>query len=156
MNIQARLFGYSIIALSLVSCATGYKVPDLEYPIELIHDIVKSNLPAPLVSRSINGREYATGPYRVPLEYRHTITKNPKGPPSERAYATLSILGETRPYTVNVKIEIEDLVSGGNEKPRYVICCRNPGMEKDLGEKIKKDLVKRNAKSNKFDDYTPF
>jgi hypothetical protein len=139
----------------LVSCATGSKLDDLEYPINYLHDAIKVNLPAPIANISENGRNYRTKSFAVPLYYRTKI-QTPKSAPVERAYALVSINGITRPYSINVRVDIEELVSGPGERPRYSVCCRNPGMEKELTEKIKDYLVKRYKNPNMIDDFKAF
>ncbi len=155
MSILRYSFGYLILALTIVACATGSRLEDLDYPINFIHDAIKQNLPAPISSVSENGRNYSTKAYAVPLYYRKKV-QIPKGPPSERAYARISINEITKPYTLNVRVDIEELISGPREKPRYVICCRNPEMEKDIADKIKGYLVKRYKKTNMIDDFRAF
>ncbi|MCB0347388.1 MAG: hypothetical protein KDD37_01060 [Bdellovibrionales bacterium] len=155
MSTHRYSFGYLLLTLVLISCATGSKLGDLDYPINYIHDAIKQNLPAPISSVSENGRNYSTKAYAVPLYYRRKAQVK-KGPPAERAYARVSINEITRPYTLNIKIDIEELVSGPREKPRYVICCRNPEMENELAQKIKDYLVKRYKKTNVIDDFRAF
>lgn len=144
-----------ILSLLLSSCATGSKLSGLDYPIGYLHDAIKNSLPAPVDKVSENGRNYTTKAYALPLYYRKKL-QTPNGPPAERAYAKLSINEITRPYTINIRVDIEELVSGPKEKPKYVICCRNSEMEKDIADKIKAYLVKRYKNPNMIDDFRAF
>ena len=155
MTTHRYSFGYLILLLITISCASGSKLGDLDYPINYIHDAIKVNTPAPIASVSENGRNYTTKAYAVPL-YARKVLQKPNAPLAERAVATISINEITRPYTLNVRVEIEELVSGPKERPRYVICCRNSQMEKDIANSIKVYLAKRYKNPNMIDDFRAF
>jgi hypothetical protein len=155
MTTHRYSFGYLILCLLLVSCATGSKSESLDYPINYIHDAIKQTAPAPIASVSENGRNYTTKAYALPLYFRKKIQK-PNSPLQERAIATVSINQITRPYVLNVRVDIEELVSGPREKPAYVICCRSSEMERDLANSIKVYLAKRYKNPNMIDDFRAF
>jgi len=150
--------GYAKIILFtslLIACSTGSKITGFEYPLVSIKAAVEKHLPGPLAVKSQNGRVYQTSAFRLPLYYQ-TRAYNKKGPPVERAYAKILILGDKRPYTLQVKIEIEELVGMHKGKPEYVICCRHKKYEQDLLKKIKAELVKRKDNQDFIDDFRPF
>lgn len=141
--------------LMLVACATGSSSDALDYPINFIHDAIKQTAPAPIASISENGRNYTTKAYALPLYYRKKLQK-PKEPLQERAVATYSINQITKPYVVNIRVEIEELASKPGQRPAYVICCRNSEMEKELTNNIKVYLAKRYKNPNVIDDFRAF
>tara|TARA_B100001248_G_scaffold262665_1_gene260560 strand:- start:9132 stop:9596 length:465 start_codon:yes stop_codon:yes gene_type:complete len=144
-----------LLCLVISACATGSKVEGLEYSILSIKKAVEKHLPGPLHSLSENGRVYKTKAFRLPLYYQTKVYKT-KGLLPERAYAKIAILGDRRPYTLAVEIEIEELMGMQNGKPRYQVCCRHREYEKNLAKEIKDYLVKRKDNQDLIDDFRPF
>ncbi len=139
----------------LSSCASANRVDNLAYPIESIHQVVRKNLPGNLSRRSPNGREYYSGAFKLPFKYRNRQSGQ-SGKVYEKAYAKITILGETRPYSLEVEILVYEIVDENSSKPRYAYSHRQRDMEKSLVTKMRDQLVKRSKSRSTIDEFRAF
>lgn len=141
-----KIFAVLLTAGLLVSCATGsYKVAELNQSLGDIKRAVTSVIGEPRVL-SENQRTY--------LSQYFSRKPDPKFDPmksSERMYAKIVILGDRRPYDIEIQVLVEE-----RDESSYV----SAGVDMDQAKKIAKDLRQKLNQSregrNVIDDFRAF
>jgi hypothetical protein len=150
---------FSIFTLS--GCASGYYVDDLGYSLTTIQTAVNREIPNGVESVSPNRREFFSklfDPSSLSTKYRDGVY---------RARAHVLVLGDRRPYNLEVRSVVEKRVSGG--KPKEKISSpkdlsdgdwESYGSDYDLaqsiGESIADYLLKASRGRNLIDDFQAF
>lgn len=141
--------------LAVVFCiactTTGIKTEPLPYALDIVKVVVESNLPAEIDSLSVNGREYVTQTFQLPSKYAKRIGRTRDGKLLERAWAKVVILGEHRPFTLEISVFTQEL--GLRD---YFPTGENKEYALWLAEKIKRQLVQRHEKMDLIDDFRAF
>jgi hypothetical protein len=137
------------IQLVFAGCVSkGVEIGDVMVHMTGVRQAIQESAPS-IRKQSQNGRELTT-------EY---FTPNQMDEPAEnkreRAYALITILGERRPYKVDVKVFREI-----REKNDGVVSYRNTGMDFHLAEKLAKTIraaiAVRPEDRSFIDDFKPF
>ncbi len=135
----------AFLFLGLAGCVTGHviKESDRAFP-EIKNAILATMGPPRLVSS--NEREF----YSVYFSKKKIQGFDPEKS-KERAYAKITILGDRRPYDIQVQVFIEERVEGAYEEV---------GLDEDLtdqiAEELKKALRKSRDQRNVIDDFRAF
>lgn len=142
-----------ILLLGLASCATkSLKTRPLKYSLASVKHAAAKTIPSKVSHTSPNGREIYFDYFPLPTNFakRRGYTKDGKF--LERAKAKVVVLGERRPYQVEVMIKVESLEMNGT----YAFDRYDIRYSKFLVKNIEKRLVQRHEKSNLIDDFRAF
>jgi len=143
--------------LALSACSTARVVDDLNFAIADIQKAVGETLPGGIVGMSSNHRELTSAVFAVRRPSGNLAPFNSlvfaKDKPEFRYKAKVLILGDRRPYTVEVGVEQERLdVKTGTYSP----AGDSAAMSDRLAYEIRKYLVQRSEKKNVIDDFRAF
>jgi len=150
-----HLFVYLLILFSfLTGCASSLgnrnalRINEVDWPLGEIRAVVASLLPAGQRGMSPNGRE---------LLSRHFVLEGrsgykPAGDATERYFAQFLILGDRRPYDVEILVTQERRVLRGNQFT-YVVTGYDTRLAKELERKLRTELTKRREDRNIIDDF---
>lgn len=100
-----------------------------------------------LRGKSANGREIVSR-YQIP----GSQSRENAGMQRERAYSRLLILGDRRPYTIQVQHVIETKTSGGS----YELKAYDETVAQDVMKKMLQFLVTRPDREDFIDDFKTF
>lgn len=121
---------------------------DVDVPLAELRATIVSLLPVGLAAGSSNGREL-TSKYFVPGPVN---TYKPGGDASQRYVAKIILLGDHRPYDVEVLVTAEHRQLSGNIF-RYVGYGADARLTKQLLERFQRELAKRREDRNVIDDF---
>lgn len=151
----ARLFIYSAFIIS-AGCVTTpsrnvSKIHNVDWPLAELRAVAASVLPIGQRAISPNGRE---------LLSKHFIPEGedsykPAGDAVERYFASILILGDRRPYDIEVQVTYEKRVVRGN-RHTYVAAGYDPLLAKEIEAKLQAELTKRREDLNIIDDFRVF
>ena len=132
----------------LISCSTpgGLTVPDVDRPLLDLQRIASKSLPMGLRSVSTNGREYFS-------KYFIVVGRKFKSAEKlvERKYAHLLVLGDRRPYTIQVIVPIEKSIGG-----KTVIIGTDSAVAEVIRKRIRQQLTLRREDPNIIDEFRAF
>lgn len=138
-----------LILVSLTRCVTKTPINDVMVPLNSIREVIRATVPMGIKSESMNGRELKSGFFKS--EDFEEVSEDDR----IRAYALVTILGERRPYQIDVKV-IREL----RERVKGEVKFKSLGVDKRstarLVEMIKEALANRPADRNVIDDFKPF
>ena len=143
--------------LTLTGCATALgnrnamKVQAIDWPLGELRAVATSVLPVGPRATSPNGREILS---------RHFTLEGARGyrpaaDATERYYASILILGDRRPYDVQILVTLERRVLRGNQFT-YIIEGYDTRLAKELERKFRLELTKRREDLNIIDDFRVF
>jgi len=126
-------------------------VRDVDWPLGELRAVVGSVLPVGQRAISPNGRE---------LLSKHFILEGTRGykaagDATERYYAAILILGDRRPYDVEILVTLERRVLRGNQFT-YIVEGYDSRLAKELERKFRTELTKRREDLNIIDDFRVF
>lgn len=150
------LFGL-ISMLALSACSTARVIDDMNYSLTDIQKAVGEIFPGGILGMSSNQRELTSAIFAV---RRPSGTLTPfnslvfaKDKPEYRYKAKAIILGDRRPYSLEVGVDQERL----DEKTgTYSSEGTSAAMSDRLAFEIRKYLVQRSEKKNVIDDFRAF
>lgn len=139
----------------LSGCATllpeGERIENLDLPIHEIQKAVEINLPTGRRQVSSNGREYLSDFFIV------TNGKiQPAGNSSDRFYAHIYILGDRRPYVLQISVIRERKMGGETYNAKYEKYAYDQRIAKVIAKRIQATLSKRRDDRNIIDDFRVF
>lgn len=144
------------LCFSLAGCATlgnrnSVTVKDIDWPLSELRSIAATVLPTGTRAISPNGRE---------LLSRHFILEGrtgykPAADATERYFAQVLILGDRRPYDVEILVTLERRVLRGNQFT-YIVEGYDYKLAKELEVKLRQELTKRREDLNIIDDFRVF
>jgi hypothetical protein len=143
-----------ICFLSFVGgCATHFQSSDpISFPLPTIYSAVESCLSMGIQGYSENRREITSRPF--------IVSQNPKAHKAgyhERGRATVTILGEARPYTIETRVAIERSEDPGDpNESEYKTIRYDEGLANKLLRNILQTLDKNNRDKNVIDDFRSF
>lgn len=142
-----------ILFLGLASCATkSHKTGPLKYSLVGVKEVAIATVPSGIKSTSPNGRELYFDYHPLPSRFAKRRGQTKDGKFLERAQTKVVVLGERRPYVVEVEVRVESLQYDGTYKfVRY-----SPSYSKFLTYRIQKSLAKRQESRDLIDDFRPF
>lgn len=164
---STRLAAYSyllVLTLLLTSCGSTYSLYDLNYPLAEIQKAVGSATPGGVKSVSPNQREFLSG-YFEPAEVFSDWDPQYIHKPTQRALSRASILGDRRPYKVEVTVDIEERDNESTLKKsqrsdlrlgNFVPKGSNSRLSEKVGRLINDYLLRRGQSKNMIDDFRPF
>jgi hypothetical protein len=117
----------------------------LSYP--TIRTIVVNNLPGGFRKQSENGREIYSG-YFLPNNFYKDGSSAP-----DRAYVKVTILGEGRPFDVDVRVYLESREQGERE---YSDNGQDDDLAAKVGDRLQKALADRREDRNVIDVFRAF
>lgn len=134
-------------AIFLVSCASGPSIDGLDMSPGTIQEVIEKNAPLAVRSVSSNGRvflsTYFIGNYPMYIE---ATKKDP------RYYAKVVLLGETRPYKVQINVFREVKFADGV----YRVDGQDERQAREILKRIKQELALRRDNRNAIDDLRVF
>ena len=151
-----HLFAY-ILILIFTGCASSLgnrnavRINELDLPLAELRSLALSILPAGPRATSPNGRE---------LLSRHFVLEGsssyrPAGDATERFFAQILVLGDRRPYDVEILVTREKRVLRGNQFT-YIVTGHDSRLAKELERKLRSELSKRREDRNVIDDFRVF
>lgn len=129
----------------------GERIENLDLPIHEVQKAVELNMPMGRRQVSANGREYLS-------EYFIVVNGKiqPAGNSPDRFYSHVFILGDRRPYTVQVSVIRERRISGESYSAKYEGYATDQRIAKVLTKRIQQTLSKRRDDRNIIDDFRVF
>lgn len=125
-------------------------IKDVDLKLSEIEQLVVSQLPVGQRAVSPNGREFLS---------RHFIRKGGEFKPAdeaiERFFAQVLILGERRPYNLQILVTRERRVLK-NDQFTYRVIGHDPRLAKELEKNIRLALTERREDRNIIDDFRVF
>jgi len=146
-----------LLSLILSGCAAlqrepqGVHLKELEGSLSEIRSAAAAALPMGHRGVSSNGREIFSKHFLV----SGNGDVRPAGDALERFFATVTILGDRRPYDVKVVVAHEKRVLRGDNFV-YVIDYYDTMLARDVGRKLEVELAKRREDRNIIDDFRVF
>lgn len=145
----------SALFIFISGCATlqgehpdALMIEEVNWPVTEIRQVVGTIMPAGVRTVSPNGRE---------MQGRHfLVTRNGEfreaGDALERYYTHIKILGDRRPYKLEVLVTHEKRVLRGNQFT-YVVTGYDKRLARQLEAKLRAELTKRREDRNIIDDF---
>jgi hypothetical protein len=127
------------------------KVQDIDWPLGELRAVAASVLPVGQRAASPNGREILSRHFTLEGARGY----KPAGDATERYFASILILGDRRPYNVEILVTLERRVLRGNQFT-YVIEGFDARLAKELERKFRLELTKRREDLNIIDDFRVF
>lgn len=154
---RKHLLFFIFIILQLLGCTTTFgsrqtsRIPALDWPLGELRAVAASVLPTGQRAISPNGRE---------LLSRHFVLEGskgykPAGDATERYFASILVLGDRRPYDVEISVTLERRVLRGQQFT-YVVEGYDTRLAKELEKKLRLELTKRREDLNIIDDFRVF
>lgn len=144
--------------LTLAGCSTllgnnkhALKITAVDWSLSEIRSSIGTIIPAGQRTMTPNGREMVS---------RHFVLDRQKnfkaaGDATERYFAQFAILGERRPYDVEILVTQEKRVLRGNEFV-YLVTGYDSRLAKELEKRLRTELTKRREDRNIIDDFRVF
>ena len=151
------MFKHLVILCSLVGCAVlqgkpkSFVIKDIEASLGDIRSAVVASFPIGSRSVSSNGREMVSKHFLI----SGNGSVRPAGDALERYFAQITILGDRRPYNVEIVVAHEKRVLRG-ENFTYVIDYYDTVLARDISRKLEEELAKRREDRNIIDDFRVF
>jgi hypothetical protein len=140
------LFTYSFI---LTSCSTprgGVTTEELMRPISVLHRAVNSVMNGGIKSRSVNSRTYLSQFHAVGMDLNAGYKKK-----KERGQLEITILGDRRPYNINIIYRIESLVGS-----KFVFSRYDKSLASQYLSKLNEYLASRPEERDVIDGFKPY
>jgi hypothetical protein len=129
----------------VLGCSTDPAIKDVRFTYTAIRNILRNNIPGGIRKESPNGNtltsEYFSG---------GDIDQDPL-PKSDRSYAVITVLGSSRPFSIDVHVFREPRVGNSYGKP-----VEDKSLGKKVVERIRAALADRREDRNIIDDVRPF
>lgn len=146
MAIRAIIF---LIFNFILGCTTtgSLTIDNLQVSIGDLQKLVTSQLPLGLRQQSQNGREFSSEYFVVKQgDYVQAVSS------ARRNYAKISILGDRRPYNLEIIVFAEERDGSG----QYRVVKYDEGMARVISRRIEQALHKRREDRNIIDDFRVF
>jgi len=146
---MAKLVVIFVISMIVNGCATTGRIviEDLQMSLVDLQQAVIANLPLGQRQLSSNGREYTSQYFIMKQgEFAEAVGT------SSRNFAVISILGDRRPYKIEVVVTIESRDASG----QYRVVKYDQGMARVISRRLEKALHKRREDRNIIDDFRVF
>jgi hypothetical protein len=143
--IRAVLF---LVFLTLTACSTGVlEIENLNLPINDIHRVIIIAMPVRIRAENPNGREFFSAYF---LPKKGDFEESDGGP--VRYVTRIEILGDEKPYTIDVAVKRERRVSENH----YETDQSEEGIARVVIRRIQKALHERRDDRNVIDDFRVF
>ena len=146
------LSSHWVFILLMLGCAhQGLQLDNMDYPISRIKFAVSKSLPIGKRSETENGREFFS---------KYFIVSKGKFIPAKsfrkRKHVHISILGDRRPYKINVTVIFQVRVKGDGISESYKTVGEDRPFAKVILRRIRKILSKRRDEGDIIDDFRIF
>ncbi len=149
----------AIFTASMVGCAHLKSertiVRNLNFPLTVLQSTVEQSLPAGKRKVSTNGREFYSEYFISDGQNFRLVQK-----PSFRMYAKVTVLGDRRPFDLEVVVYRERRIEGdgvNNREPAsYEVIGDDQRLAKVVMSRISETLAKRREDRNFIDDFRVF
>ncbi len=131
--------------LLLLGCASGELIKNVNRPLRMLQDVASQTAPGGVRHVSTNQRVF-TSKYFPPQGAWSKDAENE----SERAFAQIFILGDRRPYTVEVRAFVETKEGGDYRQTRA------PELAQRVAQRYQSLLANRRKDRDLIDDFRPF
>lgn len=147
----------SVAVVFISGCASigtspGYalRIKNVDWPLQSLCSLVVYELPTGLRTTSPNGREFYS---------KHFVLDGPKYKPAgdalERYTATVTVLGDSRPYDIEIFVTHEKRVLKETGFD-YAEVGHNLMLAREIEYKLKTELAKHREDRNIIDDFRVF
>ena len=142
------LFAGAIVLLGSGCATKGVNIERVKGSYQFVRQTVVANLPGGIRNVSQNGREFDSGFFPPDVKkFQLDATKD-----RERSFAHLTILGSSRPYTINVRVYVEERARDGSYGNREL----DDRLTDELVLRLRDDLAHRRDDHNIIDDFRAF
>lgn len=140
------------ISFCLEACAS-VSASTLDYSLANIYTAIEHTLSMGIQKNSENHREFYSRPFLVTQE-----PDSKKEGYHDRGVAKVLVLGDSRPYTVEVEVSVERGTKGGGKKQEveYSHDHYDKKLAKKILDGIMRRLDRRQHDENIIDDFKPF
>ena len=154
---KRRLFAVFIAAVALCSCATpgAVRTKEMAYPLRVLQAVADKSLPVGRRHVSRNAREFYSEYFipKGPPKFWQKPQKNTK----VRYYSVIKVLGDRRPYIVEVSVVVEKLQrSEPNSRLKYEKVETHSGLAQEVLKYFRENLSKSLKDRNVIDDFRVF
>lgn len=146
-----------LVFLFLSGCAVlgnnrhALKISEVDWSLGEIRSSIGAIIPAGQRAMSPNGREILSRHFVLDRQRNF----KPAGDALERYFAQFLILGDRRPYDVEILVTHEKRVLKGNQFV-YMVSGYDPRLAKELEKRLRTELTKRREDRNIIDDFRVF
>lgn len=130
----------------------GERIENLDLPVHELQKAVEINLPLGRRQVSPNGREYLSDFFIVGKNGK----LQPAGHATDRLYAHIFVLGDRRPYTLQIAVVRERKMGGDSYNAKFEKYATDERIAKLLAKRIQTTLSKRRDDRNIIDDFRVF
>ena len=155
---MSRMISSAFVLLStsflVGACASNPSISNLNLSFNSIRAIVIRNLPGGLKNESSNGRELKSKYYQALKGNKFILLDDDKAEGvAQRNFAKILILGDRRPYSVEVRVYDQRVRRGTKH-------FMSPSLDEDLtdemADRVRAALANRREDSNVIDDFRAF
>lgn len=139
---------FCLFALSSCVSAVTSRLVDLDYPLVTIQKGVKKAFPVEFQNVSRDGRTFESYPF-VRSGTKLVLAAAER----ERGKATIEVRGVSRPYTIEVTVEIEEASNPKSVQKDFRVVGYDDVVAKIFLARLKAYLQKSNKSSNVIDDF---
>jgi hypothetical protein len=144
----------AFLYLMLTACSSGPVIHDVNQSYNQIRQTLITNLPNGLRGESPNGRELTSGFFTAGvLENAVFLDEDKAMTVAERAYAKVIILGERRPYQIEIRVYRQKRDA---KRRRYSSPSIDKKASQDLARHFNAALANRREDMNVIDDFRAF
>jgi hypothetical protein len=144
------VFLCACVSLGVRSPAYSRVIHEVDWPLHDLSSLVAYELPTGLRTTSENGREFYS---------KHFVLDGPKykdaGDAVDRYFATVTVLGDSRPYDLEIFVTREKRVLRDTGFD-YVATGHDVQLARELEYKLRQELAKRREDRNIIDDFRVF
>ncbi|MGE0762903.1 MAG: hypothetical protein AB7N80_06465 [Bdellovibrionales bacterium] len=145
-----RTFAFAVLVI-LCGCVSpgGLTVGEVDRPLSELQHIAAKSLPLGLRTTSANGREFFSN-YFVAAGRKFKAAEKLR----ERKYAQIQVLGDRRPYKIQVYVQNER--TDAASQTGYSNVGTDLGLAKVIKRRVQQQLNKRREDLNIIDDFRVF
>jgi len=151
LKVASKVFAL-LTLFAIAGCGTsgGVKINDLDRALLDLQGIAEKSMPLGLRKTSPNGREFFSN---------YFVTEKRKFKPAEklphRMYAHILVLGDRRPYTMQIIVHKEKAATGRGASG-FEDAGMDQGIAKVIRKRVVQQLTKRREDMNIIDDFRVF
>jgi hypothetical protein len=148
-----RLIALTLFLIPLGCASIGRNraavvVEEIDWPIAEIRTVIGQVLPVGVRAMSPNGHEILSRHFVLDRQGRPV----PANDAIKRYYTQILILGDRRPYNIEILVTQEERALRGNQFT-YVISGYDTRLAKQLESRLRSELTKRREDRNIIDDF---
>ena len=150
VRIVRKTAAYLWIAMWIPGCSSTVIKMEADYSLDAIRKAIVGSLTAGVQSADPSRRKFSSKPFRI----MNTQTELPiREDDVRRQLAHVTIMGDRRPYSVQVVVETEE--RSGKDSEDWTKVGTDESRAKKIGLRIQEKLKTR-REENVIDDFTPF